>query len=627
MKKLVSLLIPVLLVTALPVIGQVDCAECHNEDGEPAIRLSVFENSVHGDLSCTDCHVGADKNFDDHPDNLTTPDCSGCHEETVTALKGSVHSELSCVQCHVNIHELDPETSVVGNADAIMNMCARCHADISELAELGGKACPNLEKFKQKPPTHNIIDHYKHSAHYLKKTEDGKAAATCSDCHGSHDMLPQVDPASPIHKLRLSGTCGKCHQEIATEYDESVHGKAVLRGWDESPTCTCCHNSHLVRPTDSPEALTSKLKVAENICLSCHEDKRLIERYGLERYIGSTYRDSYHSMANAKGSQKAATCVDCHTTHHILRSSEDAASTNYQNVTNTCGQCHEVATAAFATSYDHKSALKTGNIINYYVKMAYIWLIILVIGGMFIHNVIHWIGCARRAWRRRAKEPMVQRMSRGLIVLHTVNLLSFFTLVVTGFALRFSDMPVVQLVLGWMTEDGRALTHRIAAVIMILIFLLHAIRIVLGRPDRPAFLNMLPRPKDIRDFKANLRYMLLLTDERPPFGKTTYAEKMEYLALMWGTVVMILTGLVLWFPELAVHFLPGWAVKVSETIHFYEAMLATMAIFFWHFYFVILNPDTYPLDFTFIDGKMPVEEIKHHRPEWYRELKEKGMVE
>ncbi|MCK5878298.1 MAG: cytochrome b/b6 domain-containing protein, partial [Holophagae bacterium] len=198
---------------------------------------------------------------------------------------------------------------------------------------------------------------------------------------------------------------------------------------------------------------------------------------------------------------------------------------------------------------------------------------------------------------------------------------------VTGFSLRFSDIPVFQMLTAWLSEGVRALVHRIAGVIMILLFGAHFIRIVMGRADRGVFLAMLPKPKDIRDFKENMKYIFLRTEKRPNFGKVSYIEKMEYLALIWGTLVMVLTGLILWFPTESLHLLPAWAIKASETIHFMEAILATLAIIFWHFFFVIAHPDAYPLDFTFIDGKMPVEEVKHARPDWYEELKDKGKID
>ncbi len=626
MKKFLGLAAVFLCATfTLSVRAGVDCTECHGEDGEPAINISVFQNSVHGDLSCTDCHVGADKDTDNHPDNLKKPTCTDCHEEVVESKKHSVHKDLSCTDCHGDIHTLDPDKPISGDADKITAMCGKCHADSAKSKM--EKDFPNLEKAGKLPPSRSIVKQYHQSAHYLKKNKDGSAAATCADCHGSHDILSLTNPKSNIYKRNVGHTCGQCHKKIAQMYGKSIHGQAVQQGWDESPTCNDCHNSHLVLPTDSPEALTGKRKLSEEICLSCHEDKRLIQRYGLVGSIGSSYHDSYHSMANARKGSKAATCVDCHTTHDIMKPGNPNSSVNPAHVAATCGRCHKGATEKLALSYDHKSSLKSGNIINYYVRISYIWLILLVIGGMFVHNMLIYLSSIVRKYRKHKKEKTISRLTRGQMIIHAVNFIAFFTLVITGFSLRFSDVPVLHMLTTWLSEGARSLIHRIAGVSMILVFAVHFIRIGMGRADRGAFFAMLPRLKDIRDFKDNMRYIFLRTDKRPRFGKTTYAEKMEYLALLWGTAVMALTGMILWFPTETLNFLPAWSIKVAESVHFYEAILATMSIFFWHFFFVILNPDVYPLDLTFIDGKMPVEEIEEQRADWYEELKEKGKID
>ena len=78
----------------------------------------------------------------------------------------------------------------------------------------------------------------------------------------------------------------------------------------------------------------------------------------------------------------------------------------------------------------------------------------------------------------------------------------------------------------------------------------------------------------------------------------------EYIALIWGTVIMALTGLVLWFPGVLTRWAPGWLVEVSEVVHFYEAWLAFLAIVVWHFFFVIFHPEEYPLNLTFMTGKV-----------------------
>ncbi len=608
MKKLFALL----LFCAVPLVfaEDINCLECHGKDGDVPINVEKFQHSVHSDLACTDCHVGADKVkegevFEEvHPDNLEgkTPSCTDCHQDYLDELKLSVHTSLKCWDCHGDIHTVGADKSVTEDKNHAVQMCSKCHSDSS-------KYNGNIK----------LVAHYKASTHFLKKDKDGQPVASCSDCHGSHKILGAGNPESEIYRTNVGDTCGQCHKNESEEFKASIHAEGVKKGYDESPTCTYCHNPHEVQ---SP---SFNKKEISDLCLSCHEDQRLVKRYGLDYNVGYTYRDSYHYMAIQKNSKRSATCTDCHKTHAIMSQENPQSSINEKNLKNTCGQCHNNINEKFAVSYTHKSSSKEGNLINYYVKISYIFLIIAVIGGMILHNFIVWLGYARRAYRKRKKEQSVKRMGKPLIILHTFLFVSFFTLVVTGFALRFPDSNVMQILFPF-DEEVRRWIHRIAAIVMTLAFIVHFIRILIGKEDRKVFFAMLPGPKDLKNVRENLAYSLLISDKYPSFGKVTYIEKMEYLALMWGTLVMILTGFTLWMPELASQFLPSWFIKVAETVHYYEAILATLAIIFWHFFFVIFHPGVYPMDFAWLDGKIPVEEIKHLRPEWYKELKDKGEI-
>lgn len=221
------------------------------------------------------------------------------------------------------------------------------------------------------------------------------------------------------------------------------------------------------------------------------------------------------------------------------------------------------------------------------------------------------------------------RFSANERVQHWLLAVSFFTLVVTGLALKFGwSVPWVD---GQMWAVARSALHRYAAVVFIALAAYHAGYLGLTVRGRAAAKAMIPhvrRPLDAlcflacclrlgppstsdwRDLVQMTRYNLGLTDRRPEFGRFTYAEKMEYLALVWGTAVMIVTGLSLWFAESLLNRLPFWALELATTIHYYEAILATLAIFVWHFYFNIYNPDVFPLSRTMITGEMDREEME-----------------
>ncbi len=98
------------------------------------------------------------------------------------------------------------------------------------------------------------------------------------------------------------------------------------------------------------------------------------------------------------------------------------------------------------------------------------------------------------------------------------------------------------------------------------------------------------------------------------FRRFTYAEKAEYWALVWGMFVMASTGLMAWFKVGVGERVPGWWIDVAITIHWYEAVLATLAIIVWHLYGVMFDPDAYPMNWAWYDGKMSIEPYEHEHP-------------
>src|SRR5207302_7481635 len=102
----------------------------------------------------------------------------------------------------------------------------------------------------------------------------------------------------------------------------------------------------------------------------------------------------------------------------------------------------------------------------------------------------------------------------------------------------------------------------------------------------------------------NARYLCGLSPKKARIGRFGYAEKMEYWAVIWGTIIMGVTGLMIWFKMDVTQFLPRWMVDVALTIHYYEAILACLAIVVWHFYHVIFDPDVYPLNWASWNGKV-----------------------
>jgi cytochrome b subunit of formate dehydrogenase len=129
--------------------------------------------------------------------------------------------------------------------------------------------------------------------------------------------------------------------------------------------------------------------------------------------------------------------------------------------------------------------------------------------------------------------------------------------------------------------------------------------------------QLMPKIRDVTDLWAVVRYNLGLSRERPTFAMFNYAEKVEYWAFVWGTVVMTVSGLLLWFVNFTLRYFPKWFTDAATAVHFYEAVLATLAILLWHFYFVIFDPDVYPMDRTWLTGKTSAVHLRETRPQYY----------
>ena len=209
-------------------------------------------------------------------------------------------------------------------------------------------------------------------------------------------------------------------------------------------------------------------------------------------------------------------------------------------------------------------------------------------------------------------------MTRNQRLQHLVLVISFAILVITGFALKYPDSWSASLFLS--SESIRRIGHRAAALIMLLVGLWHLGYLVVSTEGRRVLKDLVPAKKDLFDLVENLRYYVGRGSQRPKFGRFGYAEKAEYWAVMWGVGIMGATGLLIWFKVGAFGFLPRWSVDVALAIHFYEAILATLAIVVWHFYQVIFDPDVYPINWAWWDGHISEKVFREEHPLAYERM-------
>ena len=276
------------------------------------------------------------------PEKFTSSDCLDCHTDPsntriVNGVKvplelfptngfaRSVHSQLDCIDCHDGIKEL------VHDKNVPPPNCTGCH-------DKEGKE-------------------YATSIHGMSHAMGASGAAECWDCHGSHEILPVKDMASPVFKLNLPATCAKCHSntnltkeyqiefpEAANQYMDSIHGTALLKmGLIVAPSCDDCHGVHNIKRSVDRDSPINHANVAKT-CGKCH--------VGIEE----TYDKSVHGQLLARGDARGPVCIDCHSAHEIV----NPTGNNFKAISDErCGKCHADRLAHYSETY-HGKAMALG---------------------------------------------------------------------------------------------------------------------------------------------------------------------------------------------------------------------------------------------------------------------------
>jgi cytochrome b subunit of formate dehydrogenase len=596
------------------------CLGCHSVEGMEkkrdgkTVSLFVakegFEQSIHRAFECTTCH--SDISQVPHAATLKPVQCGNCHPASVKAYQASIHGKAraqgfteppTCTSCHGDIHKLVARSEAVSpvNPKNIARTCAVCHTDMAM-----------AKKFHI--PVVRPVEAYLQSAH-ARAVAAGKGGAVCTHCHGAHDILAGNDPASTIWRAKVPETCGACHATVLATYRQSIHGEAVARGLRDAPVCTDCHGEHRILSRSEPNSPVFAANVAGETCGRCHGSARLSEKYGLPLDKVPAFEDSFHGLALRTGQITAANCASCHGVHDIRPSADPRSHVNQANLPQTCGRCHPGAGTRFALGPVHVLATARDAPAVYWIRLIYLWVIFATIGFMLLHNLIDLQRKARSAKPALGAPALAspERMTRDLRWQHGLVMISFVLLAYTGFALKYPEGWWAAPLLTWEAQFGlRGSLHRIAALTLLGALFWHMVQLALSPSLRGKLGGLKFTLEDFSDFWRLQLFNLGLSRARPHFGKFSYIEKIEYWAFMWGMLLMTATGLVLWFENFTLSFLSKWVSDIATTIHFYEAVLATLAILVWHLYWVIFDPDVYPMDASWWHGRPPAARV-HER--------------
>jgi uncharacterized protein with PIN domain len=339
------------------------CGKCHQE-GTPVTRLHtihqdhILENyseSIHGEgllrkglvvaPNCASCHTA--HNILPHTDPASSiarvniaRTCTQCHAQIEAVHRKVIKGELwekeahvlpACVDCH-QPHKIRKVFYTQGMADAD---CMKCHAERGLVARDGRSMFVNAAEVQ--------------SSRHVK--------VACSQCHSGVN----VSHERPCETITQKVDCSACHTEVAQTYAASTHGKLLIEGDPNAPSCKECHGTHGVLGRLQSASPTFATNIP-GLCARCHrEGQKAAVRYrGPEHGIIEAYTESIHGKGLLKsGLTVTATCTNCHTAHDVLPHTDPRSSVNRANVPATCGQCHHGIQEQFETSVHHTELGKT----------------------------------------------------------------------------------------------------------------------------------------------------------------------------------------------------------------------------------------------------------------------------
>jgi len=186
--------------------------------------------------------------------------------------------------------------------------------------------------------------------------------------------------------------CGRCHEKPLAEYKKSIHGTYTTKGDVNPPICTDCHTEHGIKRTADPTSTIYATNIV-NMCVKCHGNYSIMQKYGKKTEEVETYYESFHGVATKFGEKHIAHCASCHG-YHEIRSKDDPYSTiNIKNLPNTCGQpkCHPGATANFAKGKVHVNPKSRESGIIFWVAFGFKWLTITVLVVLFAHIILDFL--------------------------------------------------------------------------------------------------------------------------------------------------------------------------------------------------------------------------------------------
>lgn len=200
---------------------------------------------------------------------------------------------------------------------------------------------------------------------------------------------------------------------------------------------------------------------------------------------------------------------------------------------------------------------------------------------------------------------------------HAILLLSGLVLLLTGLPQKYREFSLSQDLLS--TPERVNLIrqiHHIAAIILILEVIYHIGRIIILLVRRKLPGDLLPTGQDVRDAGQMLQYLLFLRKDKPKFGRYNFEQKVTYWFVFFSIGMMVISGLIIWFPVWFTQFLPGGVVPASKLAHSTESIVLVVFIIIWHFYHVHIER----LNLSMFTGRLSEDEMREFHEKEYEHI-------
>ncbi len=222
----------------------------------------------------------------------------------------------------------------------------------------------------------------------------------------------------------------------------------------------------------------------------------------------------------------------------------------------------------------------------------------------------------------------IRRFSNFRILEHWAHMLTFMILAVTGLSQKFYSLDVsTWFIMQLGGIDSIRLIHRYTGIIFAAVVLMHIMIAIIGITLKKWTPSMLISKKDFKDVVHNIRYYLGMEDHPASCDRYSYRQKFEYWGVLIGAVIIMFSGIALWFPVVITQFLPGEVIPAAKVLHTNQAILIFIMIALLHIYNSIFSPEVFPLDTSIFTGYISRERMAREHPAELMRMEGKPLKE